>query len=131
MSESGSGGISTNSTANGSILNGENTPDTLGVAGKLGGGRRISDSSDSRSKVGGIFVDGSQDCTKFDGVFTIEECTMPGDGWKIILTPTVSAMRRLIGRVELTGDALPTNAVLESADGGSSVIRFKELPRVR
>jgi len=67
----------------------------------------------------------------FDGVFTIEECAMPGDGWKIILTPTVSAMRRLIGRVELTGDALPTNAVLESADGGSSVIRFKELPRVR
>lgn len=71
------------------------------------------------------------DSHAFDGVFKIEESELPGGGWKLVLTPAVSAMRRLLGRIELTGAALPTNAVLEAADGGTSVIRFRELPRVR
>lgn len=71
LGEAGAGGTSANSTANGSALDGANTPTTLGVAGKVGGGRQISDSSDAKNKIGGIYVDGSQDCTKFNGVFTI------------------------------------------------------------
>ncbi|MBQ6925138.1 MAG: hypothetical protein IJQ73_10900 [Kiritimatiellae bacterium] len=71
LGEAGAGGTSTNSTANGSILDGVNTPTTVGVAGKVGGGRRISDSTDTKNAVGGIYVDGSRDCTKFNGVFTI------------------------------------------------------------
>ncbi len=71
LGEAGAGGTSTNSTVNGSALDGANTSTTLGVAGKVGGGRRISDSTDTKNKVGGIYVDGSQSCTKFNGVFTI------------------------------------------------------------
>ena len=71
LGEEGLGGTSANSTANGSILDGENTPTTTNATGKVGNGRQISDSTDTKNDVGGIYVDGSQDCTKFDGVFTI------------------------------------------------------------
>ena len=71
LGEAGVGGTSTNSTVNGSALDGANTPTTLGVAGKIGVGRQISDSTDTKNKVGGIYVNGSQSCTRFNGVFTI------------------------------------------------------------
>ena len=71
LGETGTGGTSANSTANGSVLDGENTPTTAGVAGKVGGGRQISDSTSTGNNVGGVYVDGSQDCTRFNGVFTI------------------------------------------------------------
>ena len=59
----------------------------------------------------------------FDGVFSVCETALPDGGWKLSLVPAVSAMRRLITEVELTGAALPTNAVLRSP-GGVSTIRF-------
>ena len=67
----------------------------------------------------------------FDGVFTVEERRLPGGGWTVTLVPEVSAMRRLFTSVELSGATLPTNAVMKTGDGGQSVIRFKELSRVR
>ena len=59
----------------------------------------------------------------FDGVFSVCETALPDGVWKLSLVPAVSAMRRLITEVELTGAALPTNAVLRSP-GGVSTIRF-------
>lgn len=64
----------------------------------------------------------------FDGVFTVEEQRLPPDGWRLVLKPEISAMRRLVEAIELSGAALPTNAVLLSADGTRSVIRFREIP---
>ena len=71
LGESGNGGTSRNSTANGSALDGENTPDTACVLGRIGNARQISDTTDTKGVVGGIFVDGSQECTKFGDTFTI------------------------------------------------------------
>ena len=67
----------------------------------------------------------------FDGVFSVTERTLPDDGWAVTLVPEVSAMKQLFTSVELSGAALLTNAVLKTRGGGQSVIRFKELPRVR
>ncbi|MBO7721509.1 MAG: hypothetical protein J6T01_03790 [Kiritimatiellae bacterium] len=67
----------------------------------------------------------------FDGVFTVRETALAAGGWRLELTPEVSAMRRLFTAVELTGAALPTNAVLTTGDGCTTVIRFRERPRVR
>ena len=70
------------------------------------------------------------DAKAFDGVFKIEETALSDGGWRLVLTPEVSAMKRLFTSIELTGAELPTNAVLRTDGGGSSVIRFKEIPRV-
>lgn len=67
----------------------------------------------------------------FDDVFDIREEALPDGGWRLVFTPEVAAMRRLFTAIELTGAALPTNAVLTTGDGGTTVIRFKERPRVR
>lgn len=67
----------------------------------------------------------------FDGVFEFTETVLDDGGWKLTLKPGISAMRRLVASLELTGAALPTNAVLTAGDGGRSVIRFKEKPRER
>lgn len=75
------------------------------------------------------FVAGKTDA--FDGVFEIEESHLPDGGWRLVLTPEISAMRRLLSSVEVSGAALPTNAVLRTADGGCSTIRFRGTPRVR
>lgn len=71
------------------------------------------------------------DARAFDGVFALREERFPDGGWKLELTPEVSAMTRLVKRVEIFGAALPTNVVLTAGDGGQSEIRFKERPRVR
>ena len=60
----------------------------------------------------------------FDGVFDIRETTSADGGWRLTLVPTVAAMRRLVTEVELSGAALPTNAVLR-APGSVSIIRFR------
>ena len=60
----------------------------------------------------------------FDGVFDIRETTCADGGWRLTLVPTVAAMRRLVTEVELSGAALPTNAVLR-APGSVSIIRFR------
>ena len=67
----------------------------------------------------------------FDGVFAVTEKSFADGGWTVTLVPEVSAMKRLFTSVELSGAALPTNAVMKTGDGGQSVIRFKEHPRVR
>lgn len=67
----------------------------------------------------------------FDGVFEIRETELPSGGWRLELRPEVSAMRRLFTSIEVTGAALPTNAVLHNGDGGTSVIRFREKDRDR
>ena len=62
----------------------------------------------------------------FDGVFAIREEALPDGGWRLTLEPEVAAMKRLVASVELTGAALPTNAVLRSP-GCVSEIRFRPL----
>jgi len=64
------------------------------------------------------------DETAFEGLFDLTGETLPAGGWRLVLKPEVSAMERLFTEVELTGNALPTNAVLKTAEGGRSVIRF-------
>ena len=67
----------------------------------------------------------------FDGALAVEEENFADGGWKVRFTPTIAAMRQLVKSVEVTGAALPTNAVLDCGDGGVSVIRFKEKSGVR
>jgi len=66
----------------------------------------------------------------FAGVFSIKE-TVTADGWTMTLEPEIRAMRYLFTSIELSGAALPTNAVMRSADGGISVISFREAARGR
>lgn len=70
------------------------------------------------------FVAGRKDA--FDGVFTVRETALADGGWRLTLVPEVAAMRQLVSEVELTGAALPTNAVLRSP-GCVSVVRFQRL----
>ena len=65
-----------NATSAGADLNGEAYGGTVGVDGKIGGGRRISDSTDTKNAVGGIWVDGSKDCADVGSKLTIS-------GWMI------------------------------------------------
>lgn len=82
LNESGDDGGTTdpvvvvNATSSGADLNGEAYGGTVGVAGKIGGGRRISDSTDTKNALGGIWVDGSKDCADVGSKLTIS-------GWMI------------------------------------------------
>lgn len=67
----------------------------------------------------------------FDGIFKIAESPLPDGGWRLVLTPEISAMRRLFSSMELSGAEFPTNAVIRSGDGGTSTLRFKEPASVR
>ena len=67
----------------------------------------------------------------FDGVFAVTEKTFANGGWTVTLVPEVSAMKRLFTSVEVSGAALPTNAVMKTGDGGCCTIRFRELPNER
>lgn len=69
------------------------------------------------------------DRSAFDGVFELKCEELPDGGWRLKLVPAVAAMRTLISEVVLSGAALPTNAVLKTADGGISRIAFKERKR--
>jgi len=71
------------------------------------------------------------DSKAFDGVFDVTEERTPDGGWRLVLVPKISAMRRLFSSIELAGDRLPTNAVMRTGHGGCSVIRFKEMPVAR
>ena len=75
------------------------------------------------------FVAGKTDA--FEGVFSLQETEDSDGGWRVLLTPEVSAMKRLFVSVEITGAELPTNAVLKTESGGVSVIRFRERERAR
>lgn len=81
--------------------------------------------ADIRAKTD-AFVAG--DAKAFDGLFALSAEELPGGGWRLDLRPELSAMERLLTRIELAGAMLPTNAVLTTADGGSCIIRFRELP---
>lgn len=67
----------------------------------------------------------------FDGAFSVTERRAADGGWTVVLVPEVSAMKRLFTSIEVSGAALPTNAVMKTGDGGQSVIRFEERSRVR
>jgi len=67
----------------------------------------------------------------FEGVFAVTEEKLPDGGWRLVLVPEISAMRRLFTSLELAGDRLPTNAVMRTGNGGRSVIRFKEMSVAR
>ena len=67
----------------------------------------------------------------FDGLFKLSSAALPDGGWRLVMKPEISAMERLFTEIELTGAALPTNAVLKTADGGSCAIRFRGLPNAR
>jgi len=71
------------------------------------------------------------DAKAFEGLFDLSSTDLPGGGWKLVLKPEISAMERLFTKIELSGAALPTNAVLKTADGGRCVIRFREMPNAR
>jgi len=71
------------------------------------------------------------DRAAFDGVFDVAEETLPDGGWRLVLTPGIAGMKRLFTSIELTGAHLPTNAVMRTADGGVSTIRFQERSVVR
>lgn len=75
------------------------------------------------------YVAGKTDA--FEGVFSLQETETPDGGWRVLLTPEFSAMKRLFVSIELMGAELPTNAVLKTEDGGVSVIRFRERKRAR
>ena len=64
----------------------------------------------------------------FDGVFAVREEPLPGGGWRLTLLPEVSAMKRLLTFVELSGGDLPEKAVLRSP-GCVSTIRFTSTRR--
>lgn len=67
----------------------------------------------------------SGDLSAVDGLFDVEaRQTSSAGGWTVVLTPEVRAMRRLFRSIELSGDAMPTNAVMKTGDGGVSVISF-------
>lgn len=66
------------------------------------------------------------DSKAFDGLFRLESEELPDGGWRLKLTPEVSAMKRLIVELELTGTKLPTNAVMRTGDGGTTRIGFRE-----
>ena len=67
----------------------------------------------------------------FDGLFALSSETLPEGGWRLVMKPEVKAMERFFTEIVLTGNSLPTNAVLKTADGGASVIRFRERNDVR
>ena len=71
------------------------------------------------------------DAKAFDGLFALTSETLPEGGWRLVMKPEVKAMERLFTEIVLTGNSLPTNAVLKTADGGASVIRFQERSDVR
>ena len=71
------------------------------------------------------------DAKAFGGLFALASETLPEGGWRLVMKPEVKAMERLFTEIVLTGNSLPTNAVLKTADGGSSVIRFRERNDVR
>jgi len=71
------------------------------------------------------------DAKAFDGLFTLSAQVLPAGGWRLEMRPENSALERLFTKIDLTGATHPTNAVLSTADGGSCVIRFRELPNER
>lgn len=71
------------------------------------------------------------DAHAFDGLFAITAEAFPEGGWRLEMKPEMRAIERLFTEIVLTGNHLPTNAVLKTADGGVSVIRFRERNDVR
>lgn len=75
------------------------------------------------------FVSGDKNA--FTGLFELKARMSSEDGWTVVLSPCVRAMRRLFSSVTLTGRGSLDSAVLTTEDGGCSTISFKELPRGR
>lgn len=75
------------------------------------------------------FARGNADA--FDGLFEMNVDIRPDGAWSLEMKPENRAMRRLFSSATLEGNAKLESAVFKTKDGGISVIRFKELPRVR
>jgi hypothetical protein len=75
------------------------------------------------------FARGNADA--FDGLFEMNVDIRPDGAWSLEMKPENRAMRRLFTSATLEGNAKLDSAVFKTKDGGISVIRFKELPRVR
>ena len=71
------------------------------------------------------------DSHAFDGLFELASETLPDGGWRLVMKPEMKAMERLFTEIALSGNSLPTNAVLRTADGGTSTISFRERNDVR
>ena len=72
------------------------------------------------------------DAKAFEGLFKLEaRSAADGKGWVLVMTPEISAMRRMFAGVELSGGQALTNVVLKTGDGGVSTIRFRETPCAR
>ena len=67
----------------------------------------------------------------FEGLFRVETEKFADGGWRLKLEPEVRQMERLMKSVELYGARLPTNAVMQTGDGGVSRIFFRERRRDR
>lgn len=62
----------------------------------------------------------------FDGLFDISSVTTPGGGWKLVMMPSVKAMRRLFVSVELGGGDKLETVVFHAENGYLTKINFKE-----
>ena len=78
-----------------------------------------------------VMIPALADKFSLDGVFAVTEKSFADGGWTVTLVPEVSAMKRLFTSIEVSGAALPTNAVMKTGDGGCCTIRFRELPNER
>ena len=72
----------------------------------------------------------SGDSKAFDGIFDSSVSITSNGAWTVTMVPSVSAMRRLMTKVEVSGCDTLDHAVIYTGDGGKSSIRFKELPGV-
>lgn len=70
------------------------------------------------------------DTAAFDGLFSVEAHS-GSNGWRLVFTPEVRAMRRLFSSIEVTGGAELSESILKTGDGCITRISFKELPRAR
>jgi hypothetical protein len=71
------------------------------------------------------------DLRAFDGLFDMKARLLPGGRWNAVFTPALRPLRRLFTEMEFSGAATLETAVLKTAQGGTSTIRFRERAHVR
>lgn len=73
------------------------------------------------------FLEG--DDKAFDGMFEAETRFASNGVWSIVFKPSRRQIRRFLARVEVSGLETLSRVVIESGDGSSSLIEFKETAR--
>lgn len=68
----------------------------------------------------------SGDETAFRKMFEVEGEVSTQTVWKIVLKPKVKEIRYLFNRMELSGEKELKEVVMDTAKGGSTVIKFKK-----